>query len=132
MMGIALTGPRPGRLPGKPGRDRPFSARIDPVDRIPGPLGLMLSSLTTRKTYAAVGTFMAVFVLQVIAGIFQRYDPNWALLGRGTYWSIATTFCSTSIAGRHQHSVASRRSRCDDRPAVLAGVRSGKAQGVGK
>jgi ABC-type transport system involved in multi-copper enzyme maturation permease subunit len=45
------------------------------------PLGLMLSSLTTRKTYAAVGTFMVIVVLQVIAGIFQSYDANWALLG---------------------------------------------------
>ncbi len=45
------------------------------------PLGLMLSSLTNRKTYAAVGTFMVVFVLQIVAGIFQRFDPNWALLG---------------------------------------------------
>ena len=45
------------------------------------PLGLMISSLTARKTYAAVGTFMVVFVLQVIADIFQRFDPNWALLG---------------------------------------------------
>ncbi|HEY3420050.1 MAG TPA: ABC transporter permease subunit [Methanomassiliicoccales archaeon] len=45
------------------------------------PLGLMISSLTTRKTYAAVGTFMVVFVLQVIAGIFERFDPNWTLLG---------------------------------------------------
>ena len=47
------------------------------------PLGLMISSLTSRKTYAAVGTFMVVFVLQVIAGIFQRFDPNWVLLGPG-------------------------------------------------
>jgi len=45
------------------------------------PLGLMVSSLTTRKTYAAVGTFMVVIVLQVIAGIFERFDANWALLG---------------------------------------------------
>ena len=45
------------------------------------PLGLMISSLTTRKTYAAVGTFMAVYVLQLIATIFERYDPNWTLLG---------------------------------------------------
>lgn len=45
------------------------------------PLGLMLSSLTPRKTYAAVGTFMTVLVLQVVAGIFERSDPNWALLG---------------------------------------------------
>lgn len=45
------------------------------------PLGLMLSSLTTRKTYAAVGTFMVVVILQVIAGIFETYDANWSLLG---------------------------------------------------
>jgi ABC-type transport system involved in multi-copper enzyme maturation permease subunit len=45
------------------------------------PLGLTLSSLTTRKTYAAVGTFMVVVVLQVIAGIFERFDANWTLLG---------------------------------------------------
>jgi hypothetical protein len=45
------------------------------------PLGLMFSSLTTRKTYAAVGAFMVVFLLQVIAGIFERFDANWALVG---------------------------------------------------
>jgi ABC-type transport system involved in multi-copper enzyme maturation permease subunit len=45
------------------------------------PLGLMVSSLTTKKTYAAVGTFMVIFVLQVISGIFSGYDVNWNLLG---------------------------------------------------
>lgn len=44
------------------------------------PVALMISSLTKRRTYAAVGAFMSVFVLGIIAGIFLRFDANWALL----------------------------------------------------
>jgi ABC-type transport system involved in multi-copper enzyme maturation permease subunit len=44
------------------------------------PLGLMMSSLTGRKTYAAVGTFMAAFVLEIIGSIFTEFDPNWHLI----------------------------------------------------
>jgi len=44
------------------------------------PLAMLISSLTRRRTYAAVGTFMVVAVLGIIAGIFSRFDPNWSLL----------------------------------------------------
>lgn len=44
------------------------------------PLGIMMSSLTGRKHYAAVGTFMIAFVLEIIGGIFTEHDPNWYLI----------------------------------------------------
>lgn len=47
------------------------------------PIGMMLSSLTTRKTYAAVGTFMVFFLLGLVGGIFSAYDDNWNLLDPG-------------------------------------------------
>jgi ABC-type transport system involved in multi-copper enzyme maturation permease subunit len=47
------------------------------------PIGMMISSLTRRRTYAAVGTFMFVFVLGLVAGIFSQFDPNWQLLDPG-------------------------------------------------
>lgn len=47
------------------------------------PIGMMLSSLTTKRTYAAVGIFMFFFVLTVISGIFSGIDQNWELLGPG-------------------------------------------------
>lgn len=82
MMGIAVTGTQTGgdyfASLGVIGRTLVASA-LATVFLVP--LGLMLSSLTTRKTYAAVGTFMVVIVLQVIAGIFGSYDVNWSLLG---------------------------------------------------
>lgn len=42
--------------------------------------GVMLSSFTKRKAYAGVGTFMSFFVLTIVSGIFQQFDPNWQLL----------------------------------------------------
>ncbi|MCE5296326.1 MAG: ABC transporter permease [Euryarchaeota archaeon] len=45
------------------------------------PLGLLISSLTDKKTYAAVATFMIVFVLGIVAGLFAENDVNWMLLG---------------------------------------------------
>jgi ABC-type transport system involved in multi-copper enzyme maturation permease subunit len=45
------------------------------------PLGLLVSSLTERKTYAAVATFMVVFVLGIVGEIFSESDVNWFLLG---------------------------------------------------
>jgi ABC-type transport system involved in multi-copper enzyme maturation permease subunit len=47
------------------------------------PIGLMVSSVTRRKTYAAVGTFMTIFVLEIVAGIFAQYDANWELVSPG-------------------------------------------------
>jgi hypothetical protein len=47
------------------------------------PIGMMISSLTRRRTYAAVGTFMFVFVLGIVASIFSQFDPNWQLIDPG-------------------------------------------------
>lgn len=44
------------------------------------PIGLMISSLTPRKTYAAVGTFMTFFLLMLIGGILSSFDQNWSLI----------------------------------------------------
>jgi len=52
------------------------------------PIGLMMSSLTKRRTYAAAGTFMAIFVLGIVAGIFAQYDANWQLLDPGNVLSL--------------------------------------------
>jgi ABC-type transport system involved in multi-copper enzyme maturation permease subunit len=48
------------------------------------PVGLMLSSLTSRKTYAAVGTFMTFFLLEIMGGFFTRFDPSWQVLAPRT------------------------------------------------
>ena len=48
------------------------------------PIGLFISSLTTRKSYAAVGTFMFFFILTIIGGIFTQFDPNWTLINPGS------------------------------------------------
>jgi len=42
--------------------------------------GVMISSLTTKKTYAGVGIFMSFFVLTIISGIFTNFDQNWSLI----------------------------------------------------
>ena len=42
--------------------------------------GIMISSLTTKKTYAGVGTFMSFFVLTIIGDIFTSFDLNWSLV----------------------------------------------------
>ncbi len=47
------------------------------------PMGMMLSSLTTKRTYAAVGIFMFFFTMTIVAGIFSESDINWQLLGPG-------------------------------------------------
>ncbi len=47
------------------------------------PFSVLISSLTTRKTYAAVGTFMAFFVLTIISAIFSEFDPSWRLINPG-------------------------------------------------
>jgi ABC-type transport system involved in multi-copper enzyme maturation permease subunit len=44
------------------------------------PFGLLISSLTTRKSYASVATFMAVFAMTIVGGIFSAFDRAWELL----------------------------------------------------
>jgi len=53
------------------------------------PVGIMISCLTKRRTYAAAGTFMVVFVLGIISGMFSRFDPNWQLLSPGNVLSLS-------------------------------------------
>ncbi len=43
-------------------------------------MGLMLSSMTKRKAYAGVGTFVAFFAPTLIAEIFSEFNVNWRLL----------------------------------------------------
>ena len=47
------------------------------------PFSLMISSLTERKSFAAVGTFMTLFVLSIIGAIFSEFDPNWSIINPG-------------------------------------------------
>ncbi len=44
------------------------------------PYGLMMSSLTKRKSYAAVGTFMSFFVMIIVAELFAEFDPAWRII----------------------------------------------------
>jgi len=44
------------------------------------PYGVMISSLTKKKTYAGVGIFMSFFVLMIIGGIFSSFNQNWSLV----------------------------------------------------
>jgi len=44
------------------------------------PFGLMISSFTKRKSYAAVGTFMSFFVLAIVAGIFSGFSEGWVVV----------------------------------------------------
>jgi ABC-type transport system involved in multi-copper enzyme maturation permease subunit len=44
------------------------------------PIGLMISALTNKKTYAAVGTFMFFFVLSIMASILSQMSNDWTLL----------------------------------------------------
>jgi len=53
------------------------------------PIGLMLSSITSRRTYAAVGTFMVFFVLGIISGIFVQFDSDWQLLDPGSVLAMS-------------------------------------------
>ena len=41
--------------------------------------GIMISSLTKKKTYAGVGIFMSFFVLTIIGDIFVNFNQNWGL-----------------------------------------------------
>lgn len=44
------------------------------------PAGLAVSSLTRKKTYASVGTFMFFFGMMVVAGIFSGLSQDWSML----------------------------------------------------
>ncbi|TFG56590.1 MAG: hypothetical protein E4H30_03675 [Methanomassiliicoccus sp.] len=44
------------------------------------PIGLAISSITRKKTYAGVGTFMFFFILMIVATIFTEFSTGWALL----------------------------------------------------
>ncbi|OPX59882.1 MAG: ABC-2 family transporter protein [Methanomassiliicoccales archaeon PtaB.Bin215] len=44
------------------------------------PAGLAVSSLTKKKTYASVGTFMFFFGMMLVSGIFSGLSPDWSLL----------------------------------------------------
>ncbi len=44
------------------------------------PLGMMISSITSRRTFAGVGTFMAFFTLMIISGIFTEFSRDWTML----------------------------------------------------
>ena len=44
------------------------------------PFGLMISSFTRRKSYAAVGTFMAFFGLVPVVEIFSQFSRGWRVI----------------------------------------------------
>ncbi|OGS42219.1 MAG: hypothetical protein A3K67_02455 [Euryarchaeota archaeon RBG_16_62_10] len=44
------------------------------------PFGLMVSSFTKRKSYAAIGTFMSFFVLEIVAQVFSEFDRAWEVV----------------------------------------------------
>ena len=44
------------------------------------PYGIMMSSFTRKKSYAAVGTFMSFFVLTIVAGIFSEFASEWRII----------------------------------------------------
>lgn len=44
------------------------------------PYGLMISSFTKRKSYAAVGTFMSFFVLAIVAALFSEFAQGWRVI----------------------------------------------------
>ncbi|MFO8110715.1 MAG: ABC transporter permease subunit [Thermoplasmata archaeon] len=43
-------------------------------------MGVMFSSLTKRKAYAGVGTFIGFFAPMTLGEFFAYFDPNWRLL----------------------------------------------------
>jgi len=42
--------------------------------------GIMISSLTQKKTYAGIGIFMSFFVLTIVGSIFSTFDQNWVFI----------------------------------------------------
>jgi ABC-type transport system involved in multi-copper enzyme maturation permease subunit len=53
------------------------------------PYGLMMSSLTRRRSYAAVGTFMSFFVLTIISSAFSEFDRAWRVISPADSLSFA-------------------------------------------
>lgn len=47
------------------------------------PFSIFVSSLTTRKSFAAIGTFMVIVVLSIIGEIFSQFNANWNLVNPG-------------------------------------------------
>lgn len=52
------------------------------------PLSVLISSLTTRKSYAAVGIFMSFFILTIISEIFSGFSTTWKLIDPGNVLAI--------------------------------------------
>jgi len=44
------------------------------------PVGLMISTITNKRTYAGVGTFMFFFIMVVIAEMLLTFSLDWAML----------------------------------------------------
>ena len=44
------------------------------------PVGLMISTITNKRTYAGVGTFMFFFIMVVIAQMLVSFSIDWAML----------------------------------------------------
>lgn len=42
--------------------------------------GVMISSLTSKRSYAGVGAFASFFILGIVGGIFSEFDPNWQVV----------------------------------------------------
>ncbi|HIH01756.1 TPA: ABC transporter permease subunit [Thermoplasmata archaeon] len=53
------------------------------------PFGLLMSSITRRRSYAAVGTFMSFFVLTIISGAFSEFDRAWRVISPAESLSFA-------------------------------------------
>ena len=53
------------------------------------PYGLLMSSITRRRSYAAVGTFMSFFVLTIISGAFSEFDRAWRVISPAESLSYA-------------------------------------------
>jgi ABC-type transport system involved in multi-copper enzyme maturation permease subunit len=52
------------------------------------PFSMLISSLTTRKSYAAVGTFVTFFVLTIISFIFTEFHRDWELINPGNVMAV--------------------------------------------
>ncbi len=53
------------------------------------PYGLMMSSFTNRKNYAAVGTFMSFFAMLIVAEVLSEFDKAWRVVSPGDSLSFA-------------------------------------------
>jgi ABC-type transport system involved in multi-copper enzyme maturation permease subunit len=85
IMGIALLGTQSGSdyLSGFGGLGLTVIAGLA-VTLFLVPLSLMISAFTTRKSFAAIGTFMTFFVLSIVGSIFADFDANWKLIDQGS------------------------------------------------